>query len=553
MNPAPIVLFVYNRPAHTRRTLDALAGAELADRSILYVYCDGPKRGATVEDLDKIAETRDLVKSRNWCGEVHIIESEVNKGLAGSIVGGVTEVINRHERVIVLEDDIVMEPGFLRFMNKALTLYEDVVQVMQVSGGIYDAALPSGTDCCFLRVMYCHGWATWKRAWAHYNGDVLEHLAYFDFDQQRRRDFDIDGSAYFLRQLRRNLTGEIDTWAVRWYASWLRAGGLALFPGNSLVTNIGFDGSGVHCGEGSRSYLRSSVPSVAVERISVEEDQEMRARVAAFWCRYRKRAPGVGEMDRQCLGNRVADLVVSLVRKVTRKILTILFPNLRPLLGQEGEVSWHRVITGSSFVRIGKHVKIREACRLRFCIVGDGTYIGRDAVASYTEIGKFCSIGPNLCCGGGTHPVDGISTAPSFYSSQSPTGISYCPQSQSEEERKKITIGNDVFIGVNVTILDGVTIGDGAVVGAGCVVSKDVPPYAIVIGNPMRVLRYRFDDGLREKLQRVKWWDWPEEQLPLIVDEFFNVEEFVDRYSDSGSALRVDSKTGRSEKGDRTL
>jgi len=116
-----------------------------------------------------------------------------------------------------------------------------------------------------------------------------------------------------------------------------------------------------------------------------------------------------------------------------------------------------------------------------------------------------------------------------FYSTAKQNGTTLCNYNKIQE-RKPITIGNDVFIGMNVTILDGVTIGDGAVIGAGCVVSKDVPPYAIVAGNPMRILRYRFPEDVRDKLMTTKWWDWPVEELQEVEQYFFDVGNFISEY-----------------------
>src|SRR5215211_27101 len=111
-NLAPVVLFVYNRPVHTLRTLKALKKNHLADESRLYVYCDGPKTNATEEERENINKVRSIVKQEKWCREVHVAESETNNGLAASIIKGVTEIVNRYGKVIVLEDDLETSPGF---------------------------------------------------------------------------------------------------------------------------------------------------------------------------------------------------------------------------------------------------------------------------------------------------------------------------------------------------------------------------------------------------------------------------------------------------------
>jgi tetrahydrodipicolinate N-succinyltransferase len=130
-----------------------------------------------------------------------------------------------------------------------------------------------------------------------------------------------------------------------------------------------------------------------------------------------------------------------------------------------------------------------------------------------------------------------------FYSTSRQNGIALA-KIDKVQERKSIKIGNDVFIGVNVTILDGVEIGDGAVIGAGTVVTKDIPPYAIVIGNPMQILRYRFLQDTVKKLQEIAWWNWPAEELQKVEENFFNVEGFISNYSYSS-----DKTTETSDKG----
>lgn len=134
---APIVLFTYNRPHHTQKTLQALMQNELADKSVLYIYCDGAKEHATETDKTNITEVRKVVRSKQWCKEVHIIEAEKNKGLAKSIISAVTEIVGKYGKIIVLEDDIITSKGFLRYMNDALSIYQTQDKVMHVSAYMY--------------------------------------------------------------------------------------------------------------------------------------------------------------------------------------------------------------------------------------------------------------------------------------------------------------------------------------------------------------------------------------------------------------------------------
>ena len=189
--------------------------------------------------------------------------------------------------------------------------------------------------------------------------------------------------------------------------------------------------------------------------------------------------------------------------------------------------------TGYSLVRsekantlLGKNSKVVAPYFLHDVHLGDFSYIAKNANVSNCVIGKFCSIGPNFCSGMGTHPTNGISTAPMFYSTAKQNGITLCEQSKVNESFQTI-IGNDVFIGANVTVLDGVTIGNGAVIGAGAVVTKDIPSYAIAVGVPAVVVKYRFDAQTINKLNASCWWSQGEENFALVEKYFWNVDEFL--------------------------
>lgn len=176
--------------------------------------------------------------------------------------------------------------------------------------------------------------------------------------------------------------------------------------------------------------------------------------------------------------------------------------------------------------KIGKHVKIGKNCHVRNSQIGDYTYISPNAWLSQISIGKFCSIGPNLLAGWGIHPLNGITTSPMFYSPNKQNGMTLSPISKFEE-RKHITIGNDVFIGANVTILDGITIGNGAVIGAGAVVSKDIPAYAIAVGCPITIKKFRFSEECIQQFETLKWWDFPEDRLKIVENSFWDIDAFL--------------------------
>lgn len=158
--------------------------------------------------------------------------------------------------------------------------------------------------------------------------------------------------------------------------------------------------------------------------------------------------------------------------------------------------------------------------------LGDYSYISKNSNISNTSIGKFCSIGPNFNCGLGLHPTTGVSTSPMFYSTLKQNGYSLVDKNLFEEF-KQITIGNDVCIGANVVVLDGVNIADGVIIGAGAVVTKDIPAYAVAVGVPAKVIKYRFDKATIEKMLEKQWWNQSEESLKEIGRSFFDVNCFL--------------------------
>lgn len=195
---------------------------------------------------------------------------------------------------------------------------------------------------------------------------------------------------------------------------------------------------------------------------------------------------------------------------------------------KDGEVL-SRCFSSAIDCRLGLKTKIMGYHNLAYVVIDDYTYVAHNSNISYTQIGKYCSIGPNILCGWGIHPTNGISTSPMFYSTRKQNGFSVS-QIAEFEERKEIHIGNDVFIGANVTILDGITIGDGAVIGAGSVVSKNIPPYAVAVGCPIKIVRYRFSPETVDALLKIQWWQYGEAAHAEIAHSFFKVSEFVDKF-----------------------
>jgi hypothetical protein len=242
MTLAPITLFVYNRSAHTRQTVEALQKNTLAKDSDLIIYSDAPK---TPEVAAAVHEVREYIGTINGFKSVAIIERDKNWGLANSIIDGVTSVVNKYGRIIVLEDDLVTSPYFLDFMNSALETYKDDETVMHISGYMFPIDNADLPETFFLRTASCWGWATWSRAWRHFEKNPKKLLS--EFSKQTINRFNMDGAYNFWAQVEQNGRGEIDTWAIFWYASVFLKGGLCLHPKISMVSNIGHDGTGFNC------------------------------------------------------------------------------------------------------------------------------------------------------------------------------------------------------------------------------------------------------------------------------------------------------------------
>jgi hypothetical protein len=240
-NLAPIALFVYNRPEHTRRTLSYLQKNLLADESRLFVFSDGAK---TPADEPKIEQVRQLVKEISGFKSVKIINSKENLGLANSIIKGVTQLVNDYGKVIVFEDDLLSSPYTLEYFNEALTRYASEEKVMHIGAYMFELADKKLPETFFYRIATSWGWATWARAWKDFEPDI--DVLIKQFDKPKINRFSIDGTMNFWKQMLEFKTGKNNSWAIRWYASIFLKGGLALHPSQSLVHNIGHDGTGVH-------------------------------------------------------------------------------------------------------------------------------------------------------------------------------------------------------------------------------------------------------------------------------------------------------------------
>ncbi|MBF8457267.1 CatB-related O-acetyltransferase [Kaistella sp. G5-32] len=210
-----------------------------------------------------------------------------------------------------------------------------------------------------------------------------------------------------------------------------------------------------------------------------------------------------------------------------RNILFKIVPELSNVV--DNNIVWNSVRNIKHNSVISPKAYIGEIFSLVDSKIGDYTSISANSKISFTEIGKFCSIGPNFISGWGIHPTDGISTSPLFYSKSHATGNTFS-EINKIQERLPVVIGNDVWIGANCFILDGVKIGNGVIIAAGAVVTKDVENFSIVGGVPAKVIKYRFEKEDIEKLEILKWWDFDNENLKNVERYFFDINAFLKHY-----------------------
>lgn len=325
---SPVIVFAYDRPDHLSQTLSALAGNDLACESELFVYCDGAREWGGLEEsrpeakegetyitkrygmmycskeeyesyLTRIESTRQVAHHQKGFKGVHVIERESNIGLADNIVGAVTEIVNKYGRVIAFEDDIVSTRGCLTYLNDALELYQNDEKVMHITAWMYPNKGQFPTTFFYDSPYPAGGWATWKRAWQHFNPDTADHVAFW---QDRWREFDIEGENYLSRQLIGNLNGTMKTWYVKWYSSIRRLNGLCLYPGTAMSNNIGWDNSGETSCESNRYFVQNPAEYTEVNRIPVVRSQKafryIRVWYSGHWYSKRHRIAFVNKIKR---------------------------------------------------------------------------------------------------------------------------------------------------------------------------------------------------------------------------------------------------------------
>ncbi|WP_375562204.1 glycosyltransferase family 2 protein [Bernardetia sp. OM2101] len=282
---SPVILFVYKRSNHTKQVLEALSLCQKSKDTPLIIYSDGAKTNSSSKDKEEIEQTRTILREFKAQKETHflsieIYESESNKGLAKSVKEGITEQINKYEKVIVLEDDIVPQKGFLKYMNEALEKYEKEDKVWGISAYAYplENETSINQETFFLPINSSWGWATWKTTWNKINFDIESIFRKFEEKSITAKEYNF-GSYYYYQILEAQREQKIDSWAVFLMATMFLEKGCFLFPKYSLSKNIGFDVTGTHCSEEDLFFNSPVIDFLELKTIPITIENEGRKEV----------------------------------------------------------------------------------------------------------------------------------------------------------------------------------------------------------------------------------------------------------------------------------
>lgn len=277
-NLAPIVLFTYNRLNHTKQTIEALQNNVYAEESHLYIYSDAPKNEQARENVLKV---RSYIKTVTGFKKITVIERDKNWGLANSVIDGVTDIVNKYGKIIVLEDDIVTSKYFLKYMNDALMIYDNEKKVMQISGYGFPLENNDLPETFFLAACSCWGWSTWVDRWRLFERNPNKLVQ--QFDAKKIKKFNFDNTYDYWQQIIDNNSGILHTWAIFWYATIFEYGGVTLFPKYSLVRNNGFDDSGQNCSTTNCFNVLLNENNISYFNNDIKENEQARNDVKKFF------------------------------------------------------------------------------------------------------------------------------------------------------------------------------------------------------------------------------------------------------------------------------
>jgi len=498
MKLAPIILFVYNRPWHTQQTVEALQNNDLASESELFIYADGAKQG----NDPKVAEVRKYIKTIKGFKNVTIIVRNKNWGLADNIIDGITEIVNKFGRIIVLEDDLLTSKYFLQYMNDALNMYEKETNVYGISAYSFypDKEL---SETFFLPIGSSWGWATWKHAWINFEDDTQKIIAEIK-NKKLIKQFDFGHYPYW-NMLHSQASGKVNSWAIRFYASYFLKKGVFLHPNQSLIENIGVGEDATHTSAKIIFENKLYNTKIKVKKIKPNKNRKITKITEK-------------KLQQDLKTNKPKTSMLKRVfRKLKRKLILILLSDEIFIKEINNKINSQKISNCLNQVTIGSNSKFYEQAEIHNLqnnknniIIGENTHI-RGKMLIFANGGKI-NVGANCYIGENTyiwsaenitignnvliadhihiidtnsHEIDYKERAESFKKM-----IKHGhPTEKGHVLTKPIIIEDNVWISYNVSILKGINIGKGAIIAAGSVVTKDVPKFCLVAGNPAEIIK----------------------------------------------------------------
>ncbi len=268
---SPVVIFAYNRPTHLKKCLESLVKNKESNETQFWIFVDGPKNE---DDQKKIEDIHKIIFYFSKLINIKTVFTKTNIGLAASIIKGVTRVIDEFEKIIVVEDDLILSPYFLEFCNNGLNKYAEEKRVASIHGYSTQFEVPM-SEPYFLRGADCWGWATWKDRWNEVNWDSKDLLIKIK-TRKLNKEFDLDHTFNYTDMLNRQSLGQVDSWAIRWHASMFLKNRLTLYPNRSLVQNDGMDGSGTHTSNSSKYDTTLTADRIFINNLEIKESIEAR-------------------------------------------------------------------------------------------------------------------------------------------------------------------------------------------------------------------------------------------------------------------------------------
>ena len=275
---APIAIFAFNRPHHLANCLQSLERCVGLENSEGTIFIDGARN-----DQEALVVSSTVGVALKFASKYNFrVEArQENFGLAKSVISGIDEMFSLSPKLIVIEDDLILAKGFLDFMNKGLSRYENNSAIASISGYQYPIEKELHTSV-FLKGADCWGWATWKDRWEQtsFSGrELLDQIS----TKKLANEFNLEGSNNYVDLLEKQILGEINSWAILWHASMFLQNRLSLYPPYSLVSNEGGDGLGTHFGNNQLYAQKISDEMDFSFPSSFEQSEEYRDALIEFY------------------------------------------------------------------------------------------------------------------------------------------------------------------------------------------------------------------------------------------------------------------------------